>query len=176
MVINIPAINDSLITYFLPPHWLALVSNLLSSQQSGNLQNRKETNIVNKNKTFIIISIMCHINNQSRYNYHYNVIKPANCFILTLTAFQVQIKHKNLNTNECPFENHGNRHFCVSRPAFNDDLNHFLLLNNKRKCVWHWELSHTNDRFRNSIGKLILWKWLCIGYIARGYNCWKLNL
>lgn len=55
-------------------------------------------------------------------------------------------------------------------------LNHFLLLNNKRKCVWHWKLSHTNDRFRNSIGKLILWKWLCIGYIARGYNCWKLNL
>lgn len=55
-------------------------------------------------------------------------------------------------------------------------LNHFLLLNNKRKCVWHWKLSHTNDRFRNSIGKLILWKWSCIGWIARGYNCWKLNL
>lgn len=163
MVINIPVINDSLITYFLPPHWLVLVSNLLSSQQSGNLQNRKETNIVNKNKTFIIISIICHINNQSRYNYHYNVIKPANCFILTLTAFQVQIKNKNLNTNECPFENHGNRHFCVSRPAYNDDLNHFLLLNNKRKFVWHWKLSHTNDRFRKSIGKLILWKLLCIG-------------
>lgn len=125
MVINIPVINDSLITYFLPPHWLVLVSNLLSSQQSGNLQNRKETNIVNKNKTFIIISIICHINNQSRYNYHYNVIKPANSFILTLTAFQVQIKNKNLNTNECPFENHGNRHFCVSRPAYNDDFKSF---------------------------------------------------